>query len=225
MEKDYATIDLRNSELSIPRFLSADEEAKYKELVDKKYSSEKVKGILNMSSNVFKVIELQNQGINVASLSDLGLIAEQYSDRFFKSCMDVPVVVLRDARDSCRSIDFLARDLANQIKTRNLKNSLVVTDLSIEESAESIYGLKFKTTDKTKFYEAPELDYSNNKRKFSRTNKRGIPIFEKNGHRNFYAGREGLVRLHINKERDLDSTYTNLAYPFLDCKVFVVDRN
>ena len=225
MGKESTTLTPRNITLPIARFLSADEKAKYNRIIDEKYFSKNARNILKEPSNLFKVIELQNQRVNVADLSDLGNITEQKRDLIPRFCIDVPVVVLRRIGNSCRSSDFLARDLANQIGKEYLRNSLIVTNLGLEESEESIYGLKFKTTYKTEVYDVPELNHKKDKKTFSKTDERGIPILDKKGKRNLYTGDSSFSRLYLNKERGLDSTLINLAYSVPDCRVVVVDKD
>lgn len=225
MGKDLATLTSRSLASPPTRFLSADEEKNYNRIVDEKYFSKNAREILKAPSNLFKVIELQNQGINVANLIDLGVIAEQNKDLISGFCIDAPIVVLRSIGDSHKSVDFLARDLAKQIGKNYLRNPIVVNNLKIKESAESAYGLKFKTTNKTEVYDAPELNFRNNEKTFSKTDERGIPIFDKNGSRTLYTGDGGFSRLYIKEKGDLDSNFLNLAFSTPNFRVVVLDKN
>ncbi len=225
MGQNYRTVTPRNLTLPNVRFLSVDEETEYNRTVNEKYFSERGGRVLKAPSNLFKIIELQNQGVNVASLSDLGVIAEENKDWISGFCVDAPVVVLRRIGDSCKSVDFLARDLAKQIGKKYLRNPVVVTNLGIEESAESVYGLKFKTTNKTEVYDAPELGHRNNRKTFSKTDERGIPIFDKNGNRTLYTGDGGFSRLYIKEKGGLDSNLLNLASSAPNFRVVVIDKD
>ncbi|MCK5321054.1 hypothetical protein KAJ38_00585 [Candidatus Pacearchaeota archaeon] len=225
MEQNYKTIIPRNLELPTVRFLSADEEGKYKELVNKKYSSERARKNLNVSSSIFKIIELQNQGVKVATLSDLGLIVEQHGNWIYEFHIDAPAVVLRGKRDYYSPNNFLARDLENQIKKIPLGNPVIVYGLSLEESANSIYGLKFKTTNKTRFYEVPELSDRYNGKTFSKTNEKGIPIFDENGNRTLCTQEGGLSRLGVFPEGDFKSDQGDLASSNSDGRIIVVNDN
>ena len=227
MVKDKrVTLVPRDLVLPTARFLSQDEQAEYEEIVKTKYNSEKARRTLHVhqgTSNLFKVIELQNQGVNVASLSDLGLIAGQHKDWIFRFYIDAPTVVLRSRYDSYKSNDFLAKDLEKQLNLTILRNPVVITGLGLEESSDSVYGLKFKITDRTKFYEAPELDYKNDKKKFLKTDERGIPIFNKGGYRNVNTIGGRLSRLVVDWNCILDSTWCSLFSTYSNGRVIVVD--
>jgi len=229
MEKqDYVMIAPRGSPKI--RFLSEAEQTAYEEMVMQKYSSDLARKNLLIpreGSNLFKVLELQSQGIRIASLGELMLLSEQHRDWLSGHYADAPEVCIRG-----REYSFLARDLAKQIHKRKFKNPLVVTGLGPEESGESEYGLQFVTTDKTEVYEAPQLSSKNNERKFIECDERGLPIFvdeneispsDRTRLKTLYASDTELLLPCVDRSGDLYSYWSDLADSNSDGRVVVVE--
>ncbi|MFH1585320.1 MAG: hypothetical protein ABIB79_00955 [archaeon] len=99
-------------------------------------------------------------------------------------------------------------------KVGNVKFPFKVTGMITvpwEEDSEEGYGLRFVPTD--------DFDYVSDKRlneesgsKFDNVDEKGIPKFTRNGSRRWYSKSNGLSRLYLNRNLDLDSDDDNLAY-------------
>lgn len=227
MGEDHVVLVPRNS--PIVRFLSREEQAKYEETVKVKYNSKLARKTLDISrrgSNVFKVIELKNQGIKVAGSPELGLIAERNRDWISDYLIFVPSLVLRSCGDSYIENDFLAKDLAKQLRKNTFENPVVINELENEESTDTPYGLKFKRGQGS-FYEASALRHENHRRSFNKFDKRGMPDFadpEADGGRfTLYTRSEGLSGLCICGGEDWGSGWGDLKGSPPDGKILVID--
>lgn len=225
MENNHINlIPKKFKELAWPEayFLTEEQQAVYEESI-KKYSG-KARESLNVpraGSNLFKVLLLNQEGIRTAILSEL----EQAIDNgmqlkgFYE---DIPSVVLRSNGDSYQPNDYLAKYLAKKTKKRNFKHPLVLNGLKLEENSNSAYGLVLVPGENFEYFEAPELDYENNRKRFSTLNERGMPIFDKNGNRTLYTKDDGLCRLCSDDALFLYSYYDHLEDSDAHGRVVVV---
>ncbi len=206
------------------RHLLEQEQQVYEEKC-KQFKSEKARKTLNISrngSNLFKVLFLNQIGIRTATLPELDLIVDE-NDSFLRGHYeDAPSVVLRSAGDSYQPNDYLAKSLAKLIKKRKFNHPIVINGLTIVEDDDSAYGLSFKLTDKSNFFETPELSHVNNQTKFFKLDERGIPVFDKEGNRTLYTKESGLSRLLLSRDLDLYSDWNYLAYSDSNGRVVVV---
>ncbi len=214
--------EIREAGYPTASFLSEEQQSQYKESI-KKYSG-KAFDSLNVprnGSNLFKVILLNELGIKTASLSEL----EQAIDNGMNlrgTYEDVPSVVLRSNGDSYEPNDYLAKYLAKKIKKETLKHPLVLNGLKLKEDSNSAYGLILEPSENFDVFEASELDYKNNLKKFSKLDERGMPIFDDRGSRILYTKNDGLCRLFSNDVLGLDSNDEHLEYSIAHGRVVVV---
>ena len=82
---------------------------------------------------------------------------------------------------------------------------ILLRGLALEEDDESTYGLVHLLTDETQIIQAPELSHLNDRKRFSRVDERGIPVFDNEGTRTFYTRRNGLGRFSLDRGLDLYS--------------------
>ncbi|MFH1503172.1 MAG: hypothetical protein ABIE36_00760 [Candidatus Diapherotrites archaeon] len=112
---------------------------------------------------------------------------------------------------------YLAKQLAKQVKERKYEfssdNPLVFkpSDLELIFDRRSSSGLGFKIKESANLFNAPELSFKNNKRKFNNINDKWSPIFDENGSGTLYARENGLFRLDLSKYGDLCSWNNNLV--------------
>ncbi len=179
-------------------FLSEDQQAIYEDATSR-YDNQRAKDTLNIpirGSNLFKVLLLNQIGIRTASLPELDQIILGDEDFLKRMYVDAPSVVLRSEGTSYEANERLARYLEGKAKERglDLREPIVANGLRLRQDINSAYGLNFLVDDETEMFEAPELRDENNRRKFTRQNERGMPIFENDGERTLYAGSTRLSR-------------------------------
>ena len=219
----------RNLVLPTARFLTEAEQEAYQDAINQ-YSSRarEVLDIPRKGSNIFKVCLLNQtvlpEGIRTATLSDLGQIVETDKDYLRGVYVDAPAVVLRSAGDYYQPNDFLAKDLAKQIKRKTFPNPVIVTGLKVEKSKDSAYGLRFRKTNQTEVVDASELHNLNDGRRFTKTDERGLPIFDENGSRVLYTRNNGLSRLYLSWGSGLHSCGRGLAGSDSGGRVVVVSN-
>ncbi|MCH7567950.1 MAG: hypothetical protein IIA87_00880 [Nanoarchaeota archaeon] len=158
-------------------------------------------------SNSFAVVLmnqiLRPQGIRTVTPADLGMILEASSLPLRVQYEDA-ALVLRGDIDSYDPNNSLAQDLARQVKDRGLTASpkapvmIPLTGLDLQ-NADNQYGLAFKLRDDAELIEAPELVDENDGKTFSKTDDRGMPIFDGDVGRILYTRNEGLSRLYLDR--------------------------
>ena len=198
--------EIREADFPIARFLSEEEQARYEDSI--KQFTGKAYDSLNVpieGSNLFKVLWLNQIGIPTANLYQLEQVIENDRDFLRGHYEDIPSVVLRSNGDSYKPNDYLAKSLAEVIKERDFKHSLILNGLELKADENSHYGLILVPGEKFKRIEAPDFDYENNKRRFSRLDEKGLPIFSEEGNKTFYASKNGLCRLSLNDYLYLNS--------------------
>ena len=121
--------------------------------------------------------------------------------------------------DSYANNDYVSRNFFAQIKHRTEKTPtpdvptrVSLRGLSLKEDANSDYGLVFAIGDEAEIILSQELSYHNNGRRFSRTDERGVPIWDENGTRAFYARDNGLSGVCLSWGLVLLSRYEDLAF-------------
>lgn len=118
---------------------------------------------------------------------------------------DIGLVICSEG-DSISKNDYIAKNLAEQLKKRGLTPTpetpvrVSLKGLILKEDANSEYGLVFQLGEKAEAISVPEFSYKNNGKTFSETDERGVPIWNEkdnfNG-RSFYARKDGLSRLYV----------------------------
>lgn len=149
---------------------------------------------------------------------------------FFRGTYQDVGLVLRSNGDEYRPNDFVARNLAEQAKKRTGKMPTPKTPFrislkgtSLKEDNSSDYGWVFVLGDETEVIEVPEFNPQNNGERFSKTDERGVPIFDNKGNRTFYAKSQGLSRLCLDWYLGLVSDGGSLAYSDVIGRVSIVE--
>lgn len=215
--------EIREAVWPVARFLSNEEQAKYKEAV-KTFNSETARKNLDFSSNLFKIVLLNQIGIPTATIQelvdarDLGLLKRFYADS--------SEVVLRSAGDSYQQNDLLAKKLGRKIgkrSTRPYENPFILKGFKTKESEDYDYALTLVPADNFQFIEAPDFHHKNHNRKFSRINPDYSIEFDDNGDKTLYTRDNGLSGASISDNGSLFSNWSSLANSNSDGRVVAVD--
>ena len=179
--------------------------------------SKRAREVLGVLAFKDGVIEGSNSFANVALASEhLALPSQVLHDSqsdpgFFEENYEDLGLVLRTNGDSFNRNDYNARNLYEQLKRKGFTPSeetpvmVSLRGLSLEEDGNSPYGLIHRLGEQTQIIQAPELSHLNYGKEFSRVDERGIPIFDKEGERTFYARQGGLNRFILDRDLDLVS--------------------
>ena len=191
----------------------------YQDRIKTKYNSKQAIETLDIfgkngvvqGSNSFAIVELASSSL---ALPSQVLHASELNPGFFRGTYEDLGLVLRTNGDSFRENDYNARNLYEQLEHRGFKPSpdepvmISLRDLILEGDENSYYGLIHKITDKSQIVQDPELSPKNNGMRFSGVDERGIPIFEHDGSRIFYARQEdGLDRFVLGRGLGLYSDW------------------
>ena len=190
----------------------------YQDRIRTKYNSKRARESLNIfreggvvqGSNSFANVELASLRL---ALPSQVLHASELNPDFFERRYEDLGLVLRTNGDPFRENDYNARNLHEQLEKRGFKPSpdepvmISLRGLILERDENSYYGLIHRITDESQIVQAPELSRKNNGMRFSRTDERGIPIFDNKGERTFYAGQSGLGRFVLDGGLDLVSNW------------------
>src|SRR3989344_1137159 len=166
-----------------------------------RYENGVIKGS-NLFANI-KIASLFPQEYRLALPSEVLQDLELNPD-FFRENYEYLGLVLRTNGDSYDPNDYNAKNLYKQLNHRGIKPSEELTvlislrGLALKEDDESSYGLVHLLTDETQIIQAPELSHLNDRKRFSRADERGIPIFDGKGERIFYSGQGGLGRFCLD---------------------------
>jgi phage antirepressor YoqD-like protein len=180
-------------------------------------------------SNCFAPLKLREflpEGTRLATMADLGRVIEINPD-FLKGFYSDTGLALRTAGDSCENNDFLAKDLAKQLKERKItldSPKVIYFDaLDLRKSQDSIYGLAYNLNERAapgvNIIDAPELM---NDMRFKTMNEKGIPIIDNKGNRNLYIKQDGLSRFCLDKGLHVLSFFGHLSDSDDDGSVIVV---
>ena len=166
-------------------------------------------------SNPFAVVHadnlLKSKGVRVATMADLekALNANALN---LRGTYEDTALVLRNRSDPN---SYLAGNLADQLtqghKAGKIPIVIQLRGLQLQRDSGSDYGLSFKLTDESQFFQAPQLDEKNHGRNFSKLDDKGLPILEGTGHRNVYTRKSGLSRLYLGWSLNLGSDGEDLA--------------
>ncbi len=189
------------------RFLSSEEQSRYDEEI-KKYG-DRARNSLNVKSNLFKVLKLNELGIITATFPQLECALENGLD-LKGTYEDAPSVVLRSAGDSHAPNNYIAEYLAKKLKIKSFKTPYIINGLGMTEDNNSAYGLTFNTKD-AQIIKAPDFDHKNHERKFSRINPDYTIEFDNNATRTLYTRDKGVSRLVLYGGLDLVSWCGDLA--------------
>ena len=219
-------VTLTPRELVLPeaRTLDSDVLEAYQEAI--KSYSEKARKCLSIfsdsegelaGSNCLAPLALRNflpAGARLSTMADLGR-ATEINPEFLRGFYSDTGLVLRTAGDSHAPNDFLAKDLAAQLKERgiDLRNPKIIyfDALDLRQDTNS-YGLAFDLNERAKpeenIIDAPELvsDF-----RFRTINEKGIPVRDDKGNRTLYARKDGLSRFFLGGGSCVDSNNRYLA--------------
>lgn len=179
--------------------------------------SERAQNSLNIFTFDNEVIKGSNLFGNILLVSEHLVLPSQVltdselNPEFFRGNYEDLGLVIRTNGDSWENNDHNAKNLYEQLKQRGFTPSedapvmISLRGLSLEEDKDSHYGLIHKLTDEAQIVQAPELSYKNNGNKFKKVDERGVPIFDNNGTRTFYARQGGLGGVCLDRDLDLGS--------------------
>lgn len=180
-----------------------------------------------LGSNPFMNVQLGGL-VQLAIPAELETAVRRNPD-FFRDKYEDVALVLRSNGDTYKQNDSIAKSLAKQVKKRlgampTAENPARISlkGLSLKEDANSQYGLVFVLGDGAEVISVPEFAYANNGKKFAKTDEKGVPIFNNQGNRIFYARDNGLSRLCLDGDLDLGSGFEDLACSFSDGRVPLV---
>ena len=164
-------------------------------------------------------------GLRTTNLRDLSRpeVMQMIKDNHYA---DAPILVLRTTKDSYERNQSLINQLTQQIEEANGKLELPVMisgfDVQPSETPQQGYGINI--IPRTDFTAIPDerLAHKNNRKRFTNVDDLGLPIFDKNGTRTFYTRNQGLSRLYLGRNLDLDSGIGDLSYSDSDGRVVVV---
>ncbi len=180
-------------------------------------------------SNPFANVEIAS--LDLALPSELEHAVRISPDTFRDTYTDT-ALLLRSEGDNYGPNTYVARHLAEQVKHRtgNIPTPELPARISLKglklqkgENPHSSYRLVFLLGDSTDILFSPEFSHANYGRSFSRTDERGVPIWDENGNRRFYTREVGLSGLCLSRRSlNLNSYNANLASSNADGRVAVV---
>lgn len=150
-------------------------------------------------------------GLRVANLKDMsrpevmGIVkGRHYSD--------TPTFVVRSASDSNnRNLPILNR-LMQEAEIRNVALPFMVTGFDvIQDGSHEGYGLMFVPRDDFAVVNDERLDAKYHGKKFTNADEIGLPNFDENGSRTWYARNQGVSRLCLDWNLNLGSDDEDLA--------------
>lgn len=162
-------------------------------------------------SNCFAPLKLREflpAGTRLATMADLGR-ATEINPSFLKGFYSDTGLTLRTPGDSYKENDFLAKDLAKQLKKRKITlktfhcfdspKAIYFDALDLRKSQNSAYGLAYNLNEKAELgvniIDASEL--MNNMKFKTMNEKTGIPLRHAQGNRTLYTRQDGLSRFHL----------------------------
>ena len=180
-------------------------------------------------SNCFAPLKLREflpMGTRLATMADLGR-ATEISPGFLRGFYSNTGLTLRTAGDSYKERDFLAKDLANQLKKRGItlaSPKIIYFDaLDLRKSQDSVYGLAYDLSERAELGEniidASELM---NDMIFKTMNEKGIPIMDNKGYRTLHTRKDGLSEFCLGGLLDVSSSDRDLAVSYINGRVVVV---
>lgn len=187
-----------------------------------------VRGSNSFANALVNDVMLQ-QGVQLATQADLER-AMAVGAMNFRGTYEDTGLVLRTAGDSHAPNDYLAKNLAEQIRARDAKmgklNKPVVInlrDVTLVNDADSKYGLAFKLREGAMPYEAPVLKREGRFETADINAKTGLPKETRSsGSRTLWTRDNGLSRLYLVNVLDVYSNDENLAFSNGDGRVVLV---
>ena len=175
-------------------------------------------------SNPFAVVlinQILPEGMRVATPADLETILKtEVLD--LKGHYELAALVLR-RKDNPNT--YLAEDLDNQIQSRyKVEYPIMIPLVSLElvNNSNLNIDLSFNLREDAQIIYAPQLVQGNNEKRFSQTDKNGLPILDKNFKRVLYTGYSGLSVMGLGRELNLVSDWDDLCCSDLDGRIVAV---
>jgi hypothetical protein len=181
-------------------------------------------------SNPFAVVLanqiLRQEGLRTATQADLEKALKIGWD--LRGTYEDTGLVLRTEEDDYAKNTPLAKDLASQVKARDIKfsskNPVMIPLIGLElETADNQYGLTFKLKEDAEVYEAPILNKKGSFDSKDINEKIGLPKkLSSSGDRTLYTRDFGLSRLFMDDVLGLGSGYRGLGDSVGDGRVVAV---
>jgi len=194
----------------------------YQGRLDKDYKNIQALDVISFKDNIVKgsnpfstiliqkILRDNHKGLNIVSPKDIEEILELETLNLRGTYKDTALVL----RSNENPNKYLADNIIKQIKEQkgSLKYPIMVPlqGLDLVKDQDSEYGLSFKLREDTELISAPELDNKNNNKTFSKTNKKGLPIFSKQGNRTLYTRNSAIARLYLDRDLVLNSGWGDL---------------
>lgn len=145
----------------------------------------------------------------------------------YKSHADFNALILRTAGDSHAPNDKIAKDLTEKVENKQGRLNfpiMIVRPLVRYSQGGSDYDLVFDLDNKTQIIEDERLDGKKfpTEMKFNNVDDLGLPLFDKNGTRTWYARNDGLSGLSMYVDLALCSDNVHLQGSYVNGKVIVV---
>jgi len=183
-----------------------------------------------VGSNVFAAAKIDSLlmplGIRVANLKDLSRpeVIQMVKGKYYT---DAPTLVLRSRDDSYDKNLPLIEQLKGLVEQANgrLKLPVMITgfDVKVVENDKG-YGIALVPRDDFKAVEDERLKGTNGGRAFSEVDESGLPIFNDDGKRTWFARSQGLSRLFLNRVLNAYSINGLLALSNGDGRVVLVTQ-
>jgi hypothetical protein len=163
-------------------------------------------------------------GLRVTTLRDLirPEVMEMIEGEYYS---DTPALIARSETDP----DYLKNNpilemLMNEAAKRHEKLPFMVTgfDVAPNPKDKEGYGIKLIPRDDFKLVTDKRFGWGYHGKRFSRVDKQGLPSFDENGTRTWYARRVGLSRLFLDDDLNLKSSYPYLDYSLAEGQVVLI---
>jgi hypothetical protein len=208
------------------RFLDGDfgEESfeKYQELVSSRYSGIEgldvleFDGVIKGSSPPSVIVMnevLREQGYSVATPADVDRIVRDEILDLRNQYEDMALVLFNEDNPN----EYLAESIGRQSKDRGFTYDpetplmIPLQGLELFVDNNSPVGFAFSLPRDARLFPAPQLSNENDKKRFSKSDGDGLPIFEKNGSYQSYTTDSGLRVLIRDGNLSLDAWYDDLS--------------
>ena len=161
-------------------------------------------------------------GIRVATLRDLSRpeVMEMVRGDHYS---DTSVLVFRSNRDTYEPNQPIIERVVQEVEKRegNVKFPFMVTGFDVSK-AHSQYGWTIAPRDDFAIVHDDRLDGKHNEKAFNEVDELGLPNFDKNGSRKWFARNQGVSRLCLDRGLNLLSYDGNLAYSDGDGRVVLI---
>jgi len=159
----------------------------------------------------------QQYGARTTNLRDLSR-PEVMAIAKDKHYIDARTLVARSPTDSYEKNNPLlktAYELAEE-ELGEIKHPFMIENFNLvpDEEDKTGYGLKLVSTEAFWAHQDERLDGKHNRKSFSEVDELGLPKFDRNGSRTWFARNKGLSGLYLNSNLILDSYYENLAFSY-----------